>query len=273
MEKHRLSCDTQTWTYRHTLWRLHQTPACSLTHPQKLTNTNMDSQTQKHTHTQIQGKKYTLRTPDTERNTPSNINTHTQRNKHAQSQTQKWPHAFTNNTRLKLRHTQSKTHYRNLTGTYSYTHTHTHTHAHTHTQQQTNTHQWTDSSSHFYVRPGFIIVSLIEWLAASCPCSYISMHYGRDKTPFTWREQQHRAEQVWQSLDVSQPGRKHGDSVRKGRRVKWILKPFCKYWEAGNEICLEVLIRNGDSGGGWTLYITCRRWEEIQSVINGRFVI
>lgn len=32
------------------------------------------------------------------------------------------------------------------------------------------------------------------------------MHYGRDEAPFTWREQQHGAEQVRQRLDVSQPG-------------------------------------------------------------------
>lgn len=37
----------------------------------------------------------------------------------------------------------------------------------------------------------------------------------------------------------------NGIALRQGRRVKRILKPSCKYWEAGNEICLKVLIGNG----------------------------
>ncbi len=38
-------------------------------------------------------------------------------------------------------------------------------------------------------------------------------------------------------------------ALRQARRVKRILKLSCKYWEAGNEICLEVLIGNGSWGG------------------------
>lgn len=90
---------------------------------------------------------------------------------------------------------------------------------HTHTNELTH-------PPHFYVQPGFIIISLIEWLAAGCLCSYISMHYGSDETPFTWREQHHRAKQVRQSLDVSQPGNNKGGGAALRRRwpAKRVLK-------------------------------------------------
>lgn len=98
--------------------------------------------------------------------------------------------------------------------------THTNRHRHRHTQER-NTH--THRQELFSLQVGFsglkplipALLSLTECVAAGCLCSYISMHYGGDEAPFTWREQQHGAEQVRQSLDVPQPAN------NRGRKTRW----------------------------------------------------
>ena len=150
---------------------------------------------------------------------------------------------------IKIQHTRQKnidTHHRSTTGICSHTH------------------HWTDSSFHFYVQPGFIIISLIEWLAASCLCSYISMYYGSDETPFTWGEQQHGAKQVRQSLYVSQPG-KWRDCSETTNRVKQMLRRLVN--TRRNVICVGVSYRKWKKGKTLissfmkTIYINCRCWD------------
>lgn len=47
---------------------------------------------------------------------------------------------------------------------------------------------------------------------------------GSDETAFTWREQQHRAKEVGQSFDVSQPGHDKRTAVRHKRQLPQISK-------------------------------------------------
>lgn len=133
--------------------------------------------------------------------------------------------------------------------------------------------EWSDSSSHFYERPGFITASLMEWLAASGLCSYISMHYGRDKTPLYLERAAARSGAGSTASRCSSVWRRRRREKKKKPRAgikwrkeeegyKWILKPFGKYWEAANEICLAgwrcffffFNHKRGSSGGRWTVH-------------------